>query len=478
MKKRLFAIMLALAMVLVMASALAEEGKGAEALETAPKITCNVCKKEVESVDANGLCEECALSLKEEAAKKAAEEEAAKKAAEEAKSVADEAAKKAAEEEAAKKAAEEAANKAAEEEAAKKAAEEEAAKKAAEEAAKKAAEGTTQNPQTTTGETNQAGTGMANECHHEHTAAWASKQTNVQGTMVEHPAVAATCITEGNVKYYTCTNCGEYFLRDENTKDKIVATKTSADKVKISKKDHTLTKVYGKPATCTETGNIEYYECSVCKGKFTDSNGTQSIDNVVIPALGHAIPADGDYTVKPTCTTAGKATYKCSKCNTELKDVEIPALGHSYGAPVWSWSCSYSAATATFRCTRCSESQTIKATVTISSEYGNCYVYTKHTAKVTGPDGKEYSDTVTTNCRRPDWYYDPCYYRNTCGHWGCGDVCTRYSSCIPCRNYRTAFRTGGYSCLATPKTGDASTMAPAILALLGAAGAMLGKKRR
>ena len=475
MKKRLFAIMLALAMVLVMASALAEEGKGAEAqtVESIKKICAN-CRAEVDKVNEEGLCEECALSLKEEAAKKAAEEaksvadEAAKKAAEE------EAAKKAAEEEAAKKAAEEAAKKAAEEEAAKKAAEEEAAKKATEEAAKKAAEGTTEGPLMAPGEANQAGTGTTTECNHKHT-------TTYHGTMVWHAPTEPTCAKEGNIGYYQCNKCEKYFKKDgsSNINEKDAIEIQLSDTVISKTTNHKLgEKVTGKPATCTETGNIEYYECSVCKGKFTDSNGTQSIDNVVIPALGHAIPADGDYTVKPTCTTAGKATYKCSKCNTELKDVEIPALGHSYGAPVWSWSCSYSAATATFRCTRCSESQTIKATVTISSEYGNCYVYTKHTAKVTGPDGKEYSDTVTTNCRRPDWYYDPCYYRNTCGHWGCGDVCTRYSDCVPCRNYRTAFRTGGYSCLATPKTGDASAIAPAILALLGAAGAMLGKKRR
>lgn len=79
---------------------------------------------------------------------------------------------------------------------------------------------------------------------------------------------------------------------------------------------------------------------------------------------------------------------------------------------------------------------------------------------------------------RPDWYYDPCYYNNPCGHWGCGNVCTRYSNCVPCRDYRTTFRVGGYNCLATPKTGDVSVMAPAILALIGAAGAALGKKRK
>ena len=151
---------------------------------------------------------------------------------------------------------------------------------------------------------------------------------------------------------------------------------------------------------------------------------------------------------------------------------------HTWGDPVWAWSDNYSDATATFKCTRCDKRQAIPATVNTSNEYSNCYVYTKYTAKVTGPDKNDHFDIKTTNCRRPDWYYDPCYYNNPCGHWGCGNVCTRYSNCVPCQNYRTTFRVGGYNCLATPKTGDASVIAPAMLALIGAAGAMLGKKRR
>ena len=153
---------------------------------------------------------------------------------------------------------------------------------------------------------------------------------------------------------------------------------------------------------------------------------------------------------------------------------------HTWGAPVWAWSDNYSVATATFKCTRegCNESKTLPATVTTSNEYSNCYVYTRYTAKVKGPDGKDYFDSKTTNCRRPDWYYDPCYYNNPCGHWGCGNVCTRYSDCVPCQNYRTTFRVGGYNCLATPKTGDVSVIGMALISLAGAGAAIMGKKRK
>lgn len=451
MKKRLFAIMLALAMVLAAVPALAEEEEATEIPETSTKIICKVCEKDVGSVDENGLCADCAAKKAEEAAKKAEEEAAAKKAAEE------EALRKAAEEEAAKKAAEE------------------AAKKAAEEAAKKAAEGKTEGLKATPGETNQAGTGADGNCHHNHTAAWASTQPGVQGTMVEYPAKAATCTSEGNIKYYTCNVCKGYFVEDGGTIDIKKPKQVNENEVKISRTSHTLTKIDAKPATCTEAGNIEYYKCSVCNGKFKDEKGENPVNDVVIPALGHSVPAVDEYSVKPTCTTPGKATYKCSKCNTTLENVEIPALGHSYGSPSWSW-CGFTSASATFTCTRnCGHSETETASI-VRNGINSCGYYI-YTATVQF-NGKTYTDTRTDYSCRPDWYYDPCYYNNPCGHWGCGDVCTRYSNCVPCQNYRTTFRVGGYNCLATPKTGDVSVIGMALISLAGAGAAIMGKKRK
>ena len=453
MKKRLFAIMLALAMVLAAVPALAEE-EATEIPETSTKIICKVCEKDVGSVDENGLCADCAAKKAEEAAKKAEEEAAAKKAAEE------EALRKAAEEEAAKKAAEE------------------AAKKAAEEAAKKAAEGKTEGLKATPGETNQAGTGADGNCHHNHTAAWASTQPGVQGTMVEYPAKAATCTSEGNIKYYTCNVCHGFFVENGAGIDQKDPKQVSENDVKTPKTGHTLNKVNGRPATCTEAGNIEYYECSVCKGKFADSTGMHPIENIVIPALGHAMSEDVTYKQKPTCMKAGIATYTCTRCKAKQENVNVPALGHDYGDPTWNW-CGVSSATATFRCRRnCGEENAIvtcQARLTRSS-INNCGYYT-YTATVQF-NGKTYTDTRTDYSCRPDWYYDPCYYNNPCGHWGCGNVCTRYSNCVPCRDYRTTFRVGGYNCLATPKTGDVSVIGMALISLAGAGAAIMGKKRK
>lgn len=429
MKKRLFAIMLALAILLAAVPALAEEGEVQEQDQVKEKILCATegCNNEV--ANKGDFCADCAAKKAEEAAKKAEEEAAAKKAAEE------EALRKAAEEQ--------------------KITEEKNAKKSP----------------MLLGEANPAGAGTTNGCKHEHTTGW-------DGTMVEHPAVAATCTSEGNIKYYTCTNCGRYFLRNEKITDKIDANETSADKVKTPKTGHTLTQIAAKAATCTEAGNIEYYECSVCKGKFADSTGMHPIENIVIPALGHAMSEDVTYKQKPTCMKAGIATYTCTRCNAKQENVNVPALGHDYGEPAWNW-CGVSSATATFRCRRnCGEENAIvtcQARLTRSS-INNCGYYT-YTATVQF-NGKTYTDTRTDYSCRPDWYYDPCYYNNPCGHWGCGSVCTRYSNCVPCRDYRTTFRVGGYNCLATPKTGDVSVIGMALISLAGAGAAIMGKKRK
>ena len=403
MKKRLFAIMLALAMLLAAVPALAEEGEVQEQDQVKEKILCATegCKNEV--ANKGDFCKDCATAKKvaEEAAKKAAEEEAARKAAEE---------------EAAKKVAEEAARKAAEEQ---KITEEENAKKS----------------QMLLGEANPAGAETDSECHHDHTAEWASTQTGVQGTMVEHPAKDPTCTSEGNIKYYTCIKCNEFFVEEGGRIDQNLPKKVNENDVKIPKTGHKPTKIEGKPATCTEAGIKEHYKCSVCGKSFSDSDGKE-----------------------------------------EISDTNIPALGHDYGDPTWNW-CGVSSATATFKCTRCDESQTIPATVTTRNEYSNCYVYTRYTATVEF-NGKTYTDTRTDYSCRPDWYYDPCYYNNPCGHWGCGNVCTRYSDCVPCRDYRTTFRVGGYNCLATPKTGDVSVIGMALISLAGAGAAIMGKKRK
>ena len=74
--------------------------------------------------------------------------------------------------------------------------------------------------------------------------------------------------------------------------------------VKVYKDDelkpHTLTHHAQKAATCTEAGNIEYWQCSVCNKLFSDANATTEITDaasLVIPAKGHTFDREGNCTV-------------------------------------------------------------------------------------------------------------------------------------------------------------------------------------
>ena len=76
--------------------------------------------------------------------------------------------------------------------------------------------------------------------------------------------------------------------------------------VKVYKDDdlkpHTLTHHAQKDATCTEAGNIEYWQCSVCNKLFSDANATTEITDaasLVIPAKGHTFDREGNCTVCP-----------------------------------------------------------------------------------------------------------------------------------------------------------------------------------
>ena len=74
--------------------------------------------------------------------------------------------------------------------------------------------------------------------------------------------------------------------------------------VKVYKDDvlkpHTLTHHALKDATCTEAGNIEYWQCCVCNKLFSDEATTKEITDaasLVIPAKGHTFDREGNCTV-------------------------------------------------------------------------------------------------------------------------------------------------------------------------------------
>lgn len=194
----------------------------------------------------------------------------------------------------------------------------------------------------------------------------------------------------------------------------------------------------------------------------------------------------------PTCTRDGHWTMECKFCH-HVTVFDGPALGHNYEYLWGTWDCKTKTITADRKCSRpgCDLNNEKPTTISVSEKgrdtwysCGKKYttVYYKVTAAYSDATveygGKAECTYSSSDYCRPDWYYDPCYYNNPCGHWGCGNVCTRYSDCVPCRDYRTTFRVGGYNCLATPKTGDVSVIGMALISLAGAGAAIMGKKRK
>lgn len=93
---------------------------------------------------------------------------------------------------------------------------------------------------------------------------------------------------------------------------------------------HTLVKHGTVSASCTTEGNNAYWTCSGCNKMFSDENGKTEINKVpTIAATGHK-SNNGEITQAPSCTVKGIKAYKCSVCGEILKTEDIAANGHSW----------------------------------------------------------------------------------------------------------------------------------------------------
>ena len=165
---------------------------------------------------------------------------------------------------------------------------------------------------------------------------------------------------------------------------------------------------------------------------------------------------DGQVTTAATCTENGVMTYTCTMCS-DTKTEVIPATGHAYGEPVWSWTDDFKA-TATFTCTNDAthvENVTAEVTsaVTTPAACETTGVRT-YTAKVTF-EGKEYTSsktevipaaghTLTAVAEVPA----TCETAGTSAHWKCS-VCGKLFSDVEGTTETTLEK------LAIPATGHA-----------------------
>ncbi len=100
----------------------------------------------------------------------------------------------------------------------------------------------------------------------------------------------------------------------------------------------------GFAATCGGDGRTDMYLCPHC-GQIISGGET-------IPATGQHRFDYVEITKQPTCTEEGIRTITCSQCWIAEKTETIPALGHTWGTPVYTWSDDHKSVTAKVVCTR------------------------------------------------------------------------------------------------------------------------------
>lgn len=201
----------------------------------------------------------------------------------------------------------------------------------------------------------------------------------------------------------------------------------------INNADCIVSKIEGseKAPTCEDAGSIDYMatyesysdtitlEIPALEHKygepvFTWTLDKTSVEGVVVcendktHTLSGASKEISTDTTKATCTEKGKIVYSAvveinGKQYTLKDSVELPALGHKYGEPVFTWNDDYTHAVATFTCLFDDDKQTVEnvvitsdTTVAPTTEKEGEITYTATAAF----NGKSYMDVQTTSLEK------------------------------------------------------------------------------
>lgn len=140
-----------------------------------------------------------------------------------------------------------------------------------------------------------------------------------------------TCEKEGIMEHYQCSECYRYF----NKNKELISTPNKPAN------NHGFAYIYAVKETCTNTGNIAYWKCSICGILSLDEDGKEivSLENVITAKIPHDFKEI--IRKEATCEKDGNIScYKCDNCNTYSldatggkilleEDVTIVATGHT-----------------------------------------------------------------------------------------------------------------------------------------------------
>ena len=122
-------------------------------------------------------------------------------------------------------------------------------------------------------------------------------------------AAEANCTAKAHSQYWQCSKCGQIFADAEGTK---TAKLKDFETGKKDETKHTDLKHFpSKAATCTEKGNIEYWYCSGCDNYYSDAAGTVKTTSAKVSTSKN----DHDY-YWVADEVAGVHYQKCRVCGT------------------------------------------------------------------------------------------------------------------------------------------------------------------
>ena len=164
-------------------------------------------------------------------------------------------------------------------------------------------------------------------------------------------AVSPTCTTNGKETDTKCSICNSklttgaiipatghsygtpIYTWSSNGKSCVAKRVCTNDSSHIETENATITNKIKVNANCTTKGTTTY------TATFKNSAYTTQTKNVQdINALGHNYSSSYTIDVMATCTESGSKSQHCSRCDAKQNVTSIPATGHNYGTPTYTWS--------------------------------------------------------------------------------------------------------------------------------------------